>query len=47
MDAVPLGRMGEDDDVANAVLFLTAPASSFITGANIVVDGGMTATPAF
>jgi 3-oxoacyl-[acyl-carrier protein] reductase len=47
MDAVPLGRMGEDDDVANAVLFLAAPASGFITGANIVVDGGMTATPAF
>ncbi len=47
MDAVPLGRMGEEDDVANAVLFLAAPASAFITGANIVVDGGMTATPAF
>jgi len=47
MAAVPLRRMGEDDDVANAVLFLAAPASAFITGANIVVDGGMTATPAF
>ncbi len=47
MEAVPLGRMGEDDDVANAVLYLVAPASGFVTGANIVVDGGMTATPAF
>jgi 3-oxoacyl-[acyl-carrier protein] reductase len=47
MDAVPLGRMGEDDDVANAVLYLVAPASGFVTGANIVVDGGMTATSAF
>ena len=47
MAAVPLGRMGEDDDVANAVLFLVAPASGFITGANIVVDGGITARPAF
>jgi NAD(P)-dependent dehydrogenase (short-subunit alcohol dehydrogenase family) len=47
MDAVPLGRMGDDDDVANAVLFLVSPASAFITGANIVVDGGITARPAF
>ncbi|MCP4381495.1 MAG: SDR family oxidoreductase [Hyphomicrobiales bacterium] len=47
MDAVPLGRMGSDDDVANAALFLVAPASAFITGANLVVDGGITATPAF
>jgi 3-oxoacyl-[acyl-carrier protein] reductase len=47
MDAVPLGRMGEDEDVADAVLFLAAPASRFITGANLVVDGGITARPAF
>ena len=47
LDAVPLGRMGEDEDVADAVLFLAAPASRFITGANLVVDGGITARPAF
>jgi len=47
MDAVPLGRMGEDEDVADAVLFLAAPASRFVTGANLVVDGGITARPAF
>jgi NAD(P)-dependent dehydrogenase (short-subunit alcohol dehydrogenase family) len=47
MDAVPLGRMGDDEDVANAVLFLVAPASAFITGANLVVDGGITTRPAF
>jgi 3-oxoacyl-[acyl-carrier protein] reductase len=47
MDAVPLARMGDVTDVADAVLFLAAPASRWITGANLVVDGGVTATPAF
>jgi 2-deoxy-D-gluconate 3-dehydrogenase len=37
---VPLKRMGEPDEVARAVLFLAGPAADFITGANIVVDGG-------
>jgi 3-oxoacyl-[acyl-carrier protein] reductase len=47
MDAVPLARMGGVTDVADAVLFLASPASRWITGANLVVDGGVTATPAF
>jgi NAD(P)-dependent dehydrogenase (short-subunit alcohol dehydrogenase family) len=47
MKAVPLGRMGEDEDVADAVLFLASQASRWITGANLVVDGGVTSTPAF
>ena len=36
----PLARIGTPDDVANAVLFLACPMSSWITGATLVVDGG-------
>jgi NAD(P)-dependent dehydrogenase (short-subunit alcohol dehydrogenase family) len=39
---VPLARTGQTQDVANAVLFLASDASSYITGSEIVVDGGMT-----
>ncbi len=37
----PAGRVGDPMDVANAALFLASPENSFITGENIVVDGGM------
>lgn len=40
--AYPLGRPGEAEEVAAAALFLASPESSFITGHNLVVDGGMT-----
>jgi NAD(P)-dependent dehydrogenase (short-subunit alcohol dehydrogenase family) len=36
----PLGRVGNPDDVANAVLFLASPMASWITGAALVVEGG-------
>ena len=38
----PSGRVGRPEDIARACLFLADPASDFITGENIVIDGGMT-----
>lgn len=40
---VPMNRIGNPDDLVGAVLFLASPASSFVTGVNIPVDGGWTA----
>lgn len=39
----PLGRMGDPEEVARAVLFLASADASFITGATLTVDGGGTA----
>lgn len=41
---IPLGRIGTPRDVMGAVLFLVSPASDFITGQTLYVDGGITAT---
>ncbi|SDF19102.1 SDR family NAD(P)-dependent oxidoreductase [Sporolituus thermophilus] len=38
----PAGRVGRPEDIAAACLFLASPEAGFITGANLVVDGGMT-----
>jgi NAD(P)-dependent dehydrogenase (short-subunit alcohol dehydrogenase family) len=40
---VPLGRIGEPDDIAYAVLYLASDESKFVTGAELVVDGGICA----
>jgi glucose 1-dehydrogenase len=42
---VPLGRMGEGKEVANLVLFLAGDESDYITGADIVIDGGLLLRP--
>jgi NAD(P)-dependent dehydrogenase (short-subunit alcohol dehydrogenase family) len=39
----PLGRLGVAADIANAVVFLASDDASFITGTELVVDGGLTA----
>ena len=43
-DLAPIGRVGEPSDIANMILYLASDASSFVTGAEMVVDGGITAT---
>ena len=43
VDSIPMGRMGDPVDIANAVLFLSCDEGRYVTGTELVVDGGMTA----
>ena len=43
---IPLGRFCDPDDIANALLYLASDESSYVTAAEIVVDGGYSGAPA-
>lgn len=44
LDRIPLGRLGEPVDIARAVLFLASDDAGFVTGVNLPVDGGVSAS---
>jgi NAD(P)-dependent dehydrogenase (short-subunit alcohol dehydrogenase family) len=45
LSRVPMGRWGRDEEIAEAALFLASDASSFMTGQELIIDGGLTANP--
>ena len=42
-DRMPMGRFGDADDIANGILYLASDESSYVTGSELVIDGGFTA----
>lgn len=47
LDWIPMGRAASSQEVADAVVFLASPLSSYISGQSLVVDGGATAVGPF
>ncbi|WP_320784791.1 SDR family NAD(P)-dependent oxidoreductase [Streptomyces sp. CRN 30] len=47
LDAVPAGRLGRPEDIGDACVFLASRLASFVTGHDLVVDGGVTARPSW
>ena len=43
LERIPLGRLGNADDIAHGIVYLASDESSFVTGAELVIDGGTTA----
>lgn len=44
---LPIGRAAEPDEVAAAILYLCGPSSTYVTGANIMIDGGLSIGPSW
>ena len=42
LDDIPMGRMAETDDLQGAAVYLSAECSDYVTGHNLIVDGGFT-----
>ena len=42
---IPLNRVGKPEDIANASIFLLSDQANYITGTEIIVDGGLTSKP--
>lgn len=47
LETAPLRRMGQPEEIAEACFFLASPAAAWITGANLVIDGGASCRPIF
>ena len=47
LEKIPLGRMGEPEEIARMVTVLVSDAASYVTGRTVIVDGGMTDYPSF